>query len=103
VGTYRLKTPIDIKGSNAGLRPQTHIRLYRRVHRIDGALTWITQNDRSLTIYGDTDILFKAEGANIAQGDKTWITNNFKDINKPIANYKTLERVRVYKLFNRRV
>jgi hypothetical protein len=53
--------------------------------------TWITQNDRSLTIYGDNDILFKAEGEKIAQGDKTWITNNFKDLDKPITNYKTLD------------
>jgi hypothetical protein len=89
VGTYRLKTPIDIKGAMPG---SDHKLTFASIEAlIDiGWGTWITANDRSLTIYGDTDILFKAEGEKIAQGDKAWITNNFKDIDKPIANYKTL-------------
>jgi hypothetical protein len=90
VGTYRLKTPIDIQGTMPGSDHKLTCASIDALIDV-GPLTWITQNDRSLTIYGDTDILFKAEGEKIAQGDKTWITNNFKDINKPIANYKTLD------------
>jgi hypothetical protein len=90
LGTYRLKTPIDIKGAMPG---SDHKLTFASIEAlIDiGWGTWIIENSRSLTIYGDNDILFKAEGEKIAQGDKTWITNNFKDINKPIANYKTLD------------
>jgi len=90
VGTYRLKTPIDVKGTMPG---SDHKLTFASIEAlIDiGWGTWITQNDRSLTIYGDNDILFKAEGEKIAQGDKTWVTNNFKDINKPITNYNTLD------------
>lgn len=90
VGTYRLKTPIDIQGAMPG---SDHKLTFASIEAlIDvGWGTWITQNDRALTIYGDSDILFKAEGEKIAQGDKTWITNNFKDLDKPIAKYKTLD------------
>lgn len=89
VGTYRLKTPIDVKGTMPGTGHKLTFASIEALVDI-GWGTLILANSRRLTIYGDNDILFQAVDEKIAQGDKTWTTNNFKDINKDVSGYSNL-------------
>jgi hypothetical protein len=89
VGAWRLKTKIDVQGSMPGRDHKlTFVSLQAMIEA--GWATVIVFNDRSLTIFGDDNVLFRAEGERIVQGDRTWVTNNFRGINVPVT-HRTLD------------
>jgi hypothetical protein len=89
VGTWRLKTKIDVQGTMPGTDHKLTFVTIQAMIEV-GSLTGLLGNERSFTIYGDDFVLFRAEGERIVQGDKQWVVNNFKDINVPVT-YPTMD------------